>query len=86
MNGTSTHPTRERPATPKPDGHEETAERRCDQGGIGDSGMQGTVVELIERVGGDADRGEEGEHRRHQPHAVDMRGQRGSDDHVREVP
>ena len=63
----------------------DAGDRRGEERPRGDAGAQRPAVQLVEGVGGDADREEEGEHRRQQVHHVD-RSEAPPDHDVREVP
>ena len=64
----------------------EAADGESDQAAVGEPGPQRPAVELVERVGADADREEEGGDRRRQPAGVDLRRRRGPDRDVADVP
>ena len=86
MNGSSAQPTLAIPATPRAtaparpgDGHGHQHRRR-------DPGLQRAAVQLVERMRGQADGEEERDQRGQQAGKADLRGERGADDHVGQVP
>ena len=68
------------------DGRGQGGPRRYPQDAIGDTGAQRVTVNLIERMGGDADGEEEGEERGDQAGGVGVRGQAAAEDDVGEMP